>query len=129
MTNRKYSRQREAIKNFLASRTDHPTADTVYQNIRVDFPNISLGTVYRNLGLLAELGEISKLNTGDGAERFDYNTAPHYHFVCSKCHEVQDLMFLPDDTFLDFARQHFAGRIDSHQTTFFGVCEHCIKKS
>ncbi len=55
----KYSRQREAIKNFLMTRHDHPTADVVYSNVRTEFPNISLGTVYRNLTLLADLGEIS----------------------------------------------------------------------
>ena len=54
----KYSKQRESIKNFLVTRYDHPTAETVYLNIRKEFPNISLGTVYRNLNLLAEIGEI-----------------------------------------------------------------------
>ena len=55
----KYSRQREAIKCFLMTRKDHPTADVVYHSLRADFPNISLGTVYRNLTLLADLGEIA----------------------------------------------------------------------
>ncbi len=59
----KYSRQREAIKRFLMTRTDHPTADTVYVNIKKEFPNISLGTVYRNLSLLASIGEISKISS------------------------------------------------------------------
>lgn len=59
----KYSRQRESIVNFLASRTDHPTAETIYQNIKKEFPNISLGTVYRNLSLLEEIGEIIKIST------------------------------------------------------------------
>ncbi len=58
----KYSKQRESIKNFLVTRYDHPTAETVYLNIRREFPNISLGTVYRNLNLLAEIGEIQKLS-------------------------------------------------------------------
>lgn len=56
----KYSRQRESIVNFLASRTDHPTAETIYQNIKKEFPNISLGTVYRNLSLLEELVRSSR---------------------------------------------------------------------
>ena len=66
----KYSRQRESIKKYLYSREDHPTADMVYTSIREEFPNISLGTVYRNLSLLIELGEIKKVTT-DGADRFD----------------------------------------------------------
>lgn len=87
----KYSRQRESIKEFLAARTDHPTADTVYTNLRKTFPNISLGTVYRNLSLLSDMGEIIKISTGDGADRFDGRTAPHNHFVCRQCHRVIDL--------------------------------------
>ena len=70
----KYSRQRESIKACLMSRKDHPTADALYTSIREQFPNISLGTVYRNLNLLVELGEIRKLSCGDGTDHFDYDT-------------------------------------------------------
>lgn len=62
MATLKYSRQREAIKDFLMTRKDHPTADVVYENIKKIYPNISLGTVYRNLSLLSEIGEIQKLS-------------------------------------------------------------------
>ena len=72
----KYSRQRESIKNYLLSTNEHPSADIVYQHVREDFPNISLGTVYRNLKLLAELGEITRFSCGDGSEHFDYTTEP-----------------------------------------------------
>lgn len=61
MASLKYSRQRESIKEFLMTRTDHPTADTVYHQLRKIYPNISLGTVYRNLALLADIGEIQKI--------------------------------------------------------------------
>lgn len=81
----KYSRQREAIKSFLMTRKDHPTADVVYHSLRADFPNISLGTVYRNLTLLADLGEIARLRLGDGVDHFDADTSRHYHFICSEC--------------------------------------------
>ena len=80
----KYSRQREAIKCFLMTRKDHPTADVVYHSLRADFPNISLGTVYRNLTLLADLGEIARLRLGDGVDHFDADTSRHYHFICSE---------------------------------------------
>ena len=59
----KYSRQREAIKEFMMTRKDHPTADVVYMNVRQEFPNISLGTVYRNLTLLSEMGELLRLHS------------------------------------------------------------------
>ena len=81
---RKYSRQREAIKEFLAGRTDHPTADTVYTCLREQYPNISLGTVYRNLTLLTEMGEIMKITTGEGADRFDANVQRHHQHQLSE---------------------------------------------
>ena len=74
MATLKYSRQRESIKEFLTGRTDHPTADFVYENMKQIYPNISLGTVYRNLSLLADLGEIQKLSSFGGADRFDART-------------------------------------------------------
>ena len=77
MANLKYSRQRESIREFLMTRHDHPTADMVYHHIRQIYPNISLGTVYRNLSLLVNLGSIRKISTGDGPDRFDAATAPH----------------------------------------------------
>ena len=81
----KYSRQRESIKNCLMNRTDHPTADALYLSIREEFPNISLGTVYRNLNLLVELGEIMKFTCGDGSEHFDYTTAQQSPLGTSSC--------------------------------------------
>lgn len=127
MSTIKYSRQREAVKNFLSTRKDHPTADTIYQNLRQKYPNISLGTVYRNLTLLTKLGEIQRLNTGDGAERFDFNTMPHNHFVCRECQGVFDMEMTGADQIIEKAQEEFAGQIEWHHTTFYGVCENCIK--
>ena len=126
----KYSRQRESIKEFLMTRTDHPTADTVYHQLRKIYPNISLGTVYRNLALLADIGEIQKICTGDGADRFDGQVRPHYHVICTRCHQVMDL-----DLDLDYmkepealAAEHFEGKILGHVTNFYGICPDCLKK-
>lgn len=124
----KYSRQRESIKQLLATRNDHPTADTIYTNLRETFPNISLGTVYRNLALLSDIGEIVKITTGDGADRFDGKTTPHHHFVCRECHRVMDLEMESIDSIMDVAGKNFAGQIDSYITNFYGVCDKCIKK-
>ena len=60
----KYSRQRESIKKFLMTRTDHPTAETIYENLRKEYPKISLGTIYRNLSLLTDIGEIQTISQG-----------------------------------------------------------------
>lgn len=116
----KYSRQREAIKTFLGCRYDHPTAETVYLNIREEFPNISLGTVYRNLSLLADIGEIQKLSTGIGPDRFDGNPAPHYHFICKHCGSVLDLKVEGLDHINILAAQGFDGEIEGHITYFTG---------
>ena len=121
----KYSKQRESIKNFLVTRYDHPTAETVYLNIRKEFPNISLGTVYRNLNLLAEIGEIQKLSPGIGPDRFDGNPAPHYHFICRHCGCVMDLTVSGLDHINILAGQDFDGEIEGHITYFYGSCPSC----
>ena len=124
----KYSRQREAIKDFLMTRNDHPTADVVYSNVRTEFPNISLGTVYRNLTLLADLGEIARLRVGDGVDHFDADTSPHYHFVCSDCGSVIDLEMDSIDSINQTAARNFDGQIAGHITCFYGLCPHCKEK-
>ena len=124
----KYSRQRESIKACLMARHDHPTADAIYASIREEFPNISLGTVYRNLNLLVELGEIQKLRCGDGADHFDADTRPHYHFMCRECGCIEDLPMKISQEINDLAQEHVHGKIDSHITYFYGVCENCMKK-
>lgn len=121
----KYSKQRESIKNFLVTRYDHPTAETVYLNIRKEFPNISLGTVYRNLNLLAEIGEIQKLSPGIGPDRFDGDPAPHYHFICRHCGCVMDLTVSGLDHINILAGQDFDGEIEGHITYFYGSCPSC----
>lgn len=88
----KYSRQREAIKNFLMSRKDHPTAEVVYEHVLKAFPNISLGTVYRNLSFLVDNGQAVKVPCEDGSVHFDGNVMPHYHFQCTECGAVIDLI-------------------------------------
>lgn len=124
----KHSRQRDSIKAFLSTRKDHPTAEIVYKNVRQSFPNISLGTVYRNLTLLADLGEITRLRVGDGADHFDYDTSPHYHFVCSECGCIMDMELPPMELLTDAARQSFEGNIEGHVTFFYGQCNKCIQK-
>ena len=89
----KYSRQRESIKACLMSRKDHPTADALYTSIREQFPNISLGTVYRNLSFLVDNGQAVKVPCEDGSVHFDGNVMPHYHFQCTECGAVIDLDF------------------------------------
>ncbi len=127
MTVQKFSRQRQLIKEVLITRKDHPTADIVYQNVRMQNPNISLGTVYRNLTRLAENGEIIRLNVGDGSDHFDADISPHYHFVCCACGSVTDLDADPDqiDALNALAAEGFEGHVAGHITYFYGTCQNC----
>lgn len=122
----KYSRQRECIKNYLMSTTEHPTADTVYINVKKEFPNISLGTVYRNLNLLAEYGEIIKISTPDSGDRFDGNTKPHFHFFCTKCGKIIDIPIQEFPDLVQTASRNFNGEIEGCNVFFYGICEDCM---
>ncbi len=123
----KHSRQRELIKAFLCTRKDHPTADVVYTNVRQQNPSISLGTVYRNLTLLADIGEVRRLRFGDGVDHFDADTSPHYHFVCTDCGSVTDLDMNSIESITEIAGARFKGKIKGHFTYFYGICEHCME--
>lgn len=128
----KHSRQRDAIKNFLMSRKDHPTAEVVYSHVAQEFPNISLGTVYRNLSFLVENGQAVKVPCNDGSVHFDGNVMPHYHFQCTDCGTVIDLDFdgSPEATeFCRAASDSFKGQIDGNVTFFYGKCPDCLKSS
>ena len=127
----KYSRQRESIKQYLSTTTNHPTADEVYMHMKTEFPNISLGTVYRNLNLLTNLGEAVKISTPDGGDRFDGKLEPHNHFLCTRCGRLLDLEL--DMKSIEevnrLAAENFDGLIESSSTLFYGECSDCIKKS
>ena len=129
MATLKYSRQRESIKDLLNSSCNHPTADAVYMSVRQEFPNISLGTVYRNLNLLADLGEAIKITTPNGGVHFDGRTEPHYHFCCNNCGEVIDLNLEELQFINEAASENFKGVIESHSMMFYGTCENCIKSN
>ncbi|MBQ2935938.1 MAG: transcriptional repressor [Lachnospiraceae bacterium] len=127
--NLKHSKQRDSIMEFLRERKDHPTADVVYMNVRKTFPNISLGTVYRNLTLLADIGEISRIRVGDGVDHFDADTSPHYHFICKECGSVIDLEMEDMTDINETANKNFSGLIEGHITYFYGKCGNCSTKS
>lgn len=127
MPTRKFSRQRSAILDFLSTRKDHPTADVIYTNIRLQYPNISLGTVYRNLTLLSESGEILRLRLDDGVDHYDADTSAHYHFICRGCGKVIDLAMNDISSINQTAARHFDGRIDGNTTYFYGLCKDCCR--
>lgn len=125
----KFSRQRESIRNYLSHTKEHPTADIIYNNIKKEYPNISLGTVYRNLNLLVEQGEIRRLTCGDGMDHFDYDTSEHYHFICTNCHKVVDLQMDSISHINVIAAANFNGEIEGSCTYFYGKCPNCKTSS
>ena len=125
----KYSRQREAVKEYLKGTYSHPTADEVYQEIRSIYSNISLGTVYRNLNLLVEQGEAIKLTTEGGKDHFDGNPMQHYHLFCERCGRVSDIAMEPMQQLNTLAKVGYAGTIRSHSLLFLGECESCCKQN
>lgn len=126
---KKYSKQREAILNFLTQSKDHPTADVVYQAVRKRYPSISLGTIYRNLSLFVKEGRICSLFPGDGKEHFDGMIQPHYHLYCKQCQKVMDLDFPYQAEITQTAQRSFSGVLETHQTCFFGLCPECAEIS
>ena len=130
MTILKYSRQRASIKEYLLETHEHPTADTVYLHVKKEFPSISLGTVYRNLNLLADMGDVQKIPTPYGGDRFDGRTDFHYHVICNCCGNVSDLELSPEHIaeINQLANRHFNGQVNSHFMIFNGLCPHCLER-
>ena len=129
MATLKYSRQRESIKENLIHFFNDTATTEIYTDIRKIYPNISLGTVYRNLALLSDLGEIRKLTVDGGADRFDGNISPHNHFTCRRCGAVLDLDMEDISRIKQSAEQRFHGVIESYSVNFYGLCENCTEKS
>ena len=90
-TKKRMTKQRKQILEVLKNTNTHPTADEIYEEVKKEIPNISLGTVYRNLNVLSEMDEIMILDYGSSYSRFDGNPKNHYHFKCEQCGKVFDL--------------------------------------
>lgn len=125
----RFSKQRVALLELLSSTKEHPTAAWLYQNLRKDFPSISLGTVYRNLSLLAEQGKIQILRNGSGFDRFDANVSDHSHITCTVCGKVADLdSEIPGEDNAERIAEEASGfRVFSHKLDFYGICPECLR--
>lgn len=125
----RYSKKREAILEAIRSTKTHPSAEWVYQTLKPDFPDLSLGTVYRNIARFREEGLVISVGTVNGQERFDGNVCPHTHFVCRSCGAVLDLPgFTPDALDQDRIAAQHGVTIDHYELIFYGECPHCIPR-
>jgi Fur family peroxide stress response transcriptional regulator len=122
----KRSRQREEIRDNLRGRYDHPTAERIYTDLRSLDPKLSLGTVYRNLSVLSELGEIRRIAVPDGPDHYDGDISAHQHFYCRKCGRISDVRGCSGEQWIAEASKGCGGEIESLAVMFFGVCKECL---
>ncbi|MEX1300794.1 MAG: transcriptional repressor [Desulfotignum sp.] len=122
----KITPQRLAIARIVAVSNGHPSVETIYEQVRKDFPTMSLATVYRNIVLLKSLGEILELGFPDGSNRYDGNRPfPHPHVICVKCGKVVDPVLDSLDEMKKEVAEETAFAILTHRLDFFGICRHC----
>lgn len=118
-----YSRQRQAVLRALQSTDRHPTAVQVYETVKKEIPNISLGTVYRNISQLLENGDIIRVSTEDESIHYDGNPKFHLHLCCRKCKTIYDLP-LSEKVLTDPAEQS-GFSVEKASCTVSGVCRFC----
>ena len=121
------SKQREEILAYLQSTDSHPTAQKIYEDLLPEFPSLSLGTIYRNLGILEEQGKVHKLHYGSTFDRFDAETERHSHFVCRRCGRIYDIPFDKDSTLKKRTEALSPHRVEDVTLDFHGVCAACIE--
>ena len=124
--NQKHFKKRDAILDYLRQSKAHPSAETIFTDLKPQIPDLAMGTVYRNLTLFKQQGLVSSVATVRGVERFDGNTAPHVHFICTDCDAVIDLheMDVPESLSAT-AAACCGGTVSGCQLSFTGVCQSC----
>lgn len=121
-----FSRQREIIYEQVKNYPTHPTAEEVYTALKQENPNLSLGTVYRNLNQLSEAGMLLKIPIADGSDRFDGRTDRHYHMICEKCSKVFDVELDCLDSIPQTVRNNEGHVITRVTLNLKGVCSNCL---
>ncbi|MGB2698334.1 MAG: transcriptional repressor [Candidatus Zixiibacteriota bacterium] len=121
------SRQRETIMRILKNTKSHPTADWVYEMARQEIPNISLGTVYRNLRKLSQEGKIQKLTLNSSFDRYDADTSFHYHFACRRCGKIYDVRPEGEVKILKGIEKRTGFHVEGVKINLLGICRRCKK--
>lgn len=119
----RFSKQREAVYSVLYNTDTHPDVSWIYAKAREIIPNISLGTVYRNLNELIELGKVKRVSAEGAAERFDAKVHEHAHLVCPHCGKISDL------NASEVNLQHNVQGVSRAEITLYGICDDCRKRS
>jgi Fur family transcriptional regulator, peroxide stress response regulator len=121
---RRHTRQLEVIWEAIKNENSHPTADEIYERVREVVPNISLGTVYRNLQKLVVEGKLQVVTLGR-TQHFDPLVRSHHHFICQKCHAVYDISVNSKENVFPFPFPENGFTVDSHELTLYGSCKKC----
>ncbi|MFC1839947.1 Fur family transcriptional regulator [Thermodesulfobacteriota bacterium] len=121
--------QRIAILRILSISDGHPSVEKIYEQVKKEFPTTSLATVYKNVSMLKDLGEVLELSFGTESSRYDGNRPdPHPHLICNECKKIVD----PDlDSLKDLSMElvkETGFRITNHRLDFFGICPECQGK-
>lgn len=128
--NHKITPQRLAVAKILALSKGHPSVEEIYEQIRDDFPTMSLATVYRNVILIKSLGEVLELGFPDGRNRYDGNKPySHPHVVCVRCKKIMDWDFSNLKDMTKRISEETGFKILSHRLDFFGICQDCLGKN
>jgi len=123
----RHSKQRERILELLRHSKEHPSASDVYEKTKESFPSISLGTIYRNLGVLHEQGLINRIMHTGSAVRFDADMHDHSHFYCEKCNVIYDVETDSPSEKPSYTKD--GHKINRQTTLYYGICNSCIKLS
>lgn len=119
------TRQRRAVLECVLQADEHPSADEIYEIVRRTVPRVSLGTIYRTLAVLSELGLIRELDLVGQPKRFDGALTPHYHVRCAECDHLADLPLSLDPGLVGRAQELTGYRITGHHLEFVGLCPKC----
>jgi Fur family ferric uptake transcriptional regulator len=119
------TRQRAVILEELRKVDTHPSADEIYEMVRKRLPRVSLGTIYRNLEILSETGEIRRLETGSHLKRFDGRVDDHYHIRCLRCDRLSDLSVQIGIELDERIKRATDFSVLGHKLEFRGICPKC----
>jgi len=126
----RYSKKREAILTALQGTSSHPSAEWLYQRLIPDYPDLSLGTVYRNLAFFQKHGLAQSVGVVRGQERFDGVVVPHSHFICNCCGTVLDLPDVCPEASLEQAvSSQYGFAVQRCELTFYGICPSCLNQN
>ncbi len=123
------TRQRTVILETLRKMRTHPNADTLYDEVKQQLPDISLGTIYRNLDILSRKGIIREVECGGKTRRFDGNTEPHHHVRCKECSRIDDISCEDLDGVIESAGRGSDYALTGAWILFLGLCPDCREKS